>query len=66
MSRELYVDENECTGCEYCVIKLPNVFKINEHGISVPLSVDGVSESEIQFVIDNCPAECIFWKEKGI
>lgn len=60
----LYIDENECTGCEYCVVELPNVFKMNESGISVPLSTGGIPASKIQPVIDHCPAECIFWKEK--
>jgi len=59
----LYIDENECTGCEYCVVKLPEVFSMNRDRISVPSSmIDGISKEEIDAVIDNCPALCIFWK----
>ena len=54
----LAVDETECTGCEYCVVKLPQVFAMRD-GISVPQSIEGVSEDSVRFVIDNCPAECI-------
>jgi ferredoxin len=58
----LYIDENECTGCEYCAVQLPKVFSMNEKKICVPSSYDGISKEEIQFVIDNCPALCIFIK----
>ncbi|MCL1911634.1 MAG: ferredoxin [Leptospirales bacterium] len=58
----LYIDENECTGCEYCVVKLPKVFSMDEKGISVPSSIDGIPQEEIDAVIDNCPALCIYRK----
>ena len=61
MSRELYVDASECTGCEYCVAELSTAFKM-VNGISIPTDINGISEQKIQLVIDNCPAECICWK----
>ncbi len=61
MLRELRIDQNECTGCEYCVDKLPEVFKMNEEGLSTVFNTDGVQDSSIQKVIDGCPAECIRW-----
>jgi ferredoxin len=61
MARELYVDENECTGCELCADRLPSVF-LMEKGVSRVINPSGADEQQIQHVIDNCPAECIFWK----
>lgn len=64
MNRELYVDEAECTGCEYCAAKLPDVFFM-KNGISVPVSpIPPSMLKAIEAVIANCPAECIAWKEK--
>jgi ferredoxin len=63
MAKELYVDESECTGCELCVDTLPEVFEMTDDNVSHVSNPDGASESKIQEVIDNCPAECIHWKE---
>jgi len=62
MAREVYVDENECTGCELCVDRLPEVFEMTDEGLSRVHNSAGASENDIQEVIDNCPAECIHWK----
>jgi len=62
MSKELIIDESECTGCELCVDMLPAVFKMNSSGISHVYNISGAKEKEIQDVVDNCPAECIIWK----
>lgn len=63
MAREVYVDENECTGCELCVDTLPEVFEMTDDDVSRVSNPDGASEDKIQEVIDNCPAECIHWKD---
>lgn len=63
MAREVYVDENECTGCELCVDTLPEVFEMTDEDVSRASNPDGASEDKIQEVIDNCPAECIHWKD---
>lgn len=62
MSRGLVVDSDFCTGCEYCVQALPEVFIMNDRGASTVIRTDGVSRERIQRVIDNCPAECIHWE----
>ncbi|MCP4136179.1 MAG: ferredoxin [bacterium] len=63
MSKELYIDPGECTGCEYCIDALPGVFRINSEGISEVHNSTGAGEDEIQEVIEGCPAECIYWKK---
>ncbi len=62
MAKEVFVDADECTGCELCVDALPAVFKMNDDGVSVVYDSEGAKEAEIQDVIDNCPALCIHWK----
>lgn len=62
MARSVIVDENECTGCELCVDMLPEVFRMNNKGVSEARNDSGGKESDIQNVIDNCPAECIHWQ----
>jgi ferredoxin len=61
MARNLYVDENECTGCEFCVDSLPEVFEMKSN-VSHVHNPAGAEEDKIQEVIDNCPVECIHWK----
>lgn len=61
MTREVFVDSGECTGCELCSDTLPEVFKMNPGGISYVHNNSGASERVIQGVIDSCPAECIHW-----
>ena len=58
-----FVDSRECTGCEYCVDKLPEVFAINAEGVSYVVNINGAHEDAIQRVIDGCPAICIHWAE---
>ena len=62
MAKEIYVDEEECTGCELCVDTLPEVFEMKDD-ISKVINSSGASEDKIQEVIDDCPSECIHWKE---
>jgi ferredoxin len=62
MAREIFVDASECTGCEYCVDSLPEVFRMTEGGASTVHNPGGADEAVIQEVIDNCPAECIHWE----
>jgi ferredoxin len=63
MAKEVYVDENECTGCELCVDSLPDVFEMTTEGVSKVHNAKGAPTEKIQEVIDSCPAECIHWKE---
>ena len=62
MAKEVMVDEGECTGCELCVDMLPEVFRMNNRGVSEAQNPHGTEEGTLQNVIDNCPAECIHWK----
>ena len=63
MARKVYVDEEECIGCGLCAEIAPDVFQLNEEGISqVIVSADKTQDS-IQEAIDECPVECIHWED---
>ncbi len=61
--KKVYVDQNQCVGCELCT-KICEAFKMNADGKSemVLKSIEGF-EVQIQDAMDNCPAQCILWKE---
>lgn len=63
MARSVYVDEDECIGCESCVEIAPDVFTFNETtGKASVVNPDGAAEDVIQDAIDTCPAQCIHWE----
>ncbi|HON79434.1 MAG TPA: ferredoxin [Spirochaetota bacterium] len=62
MAKEVFVDQDECTGCELCVDALPEVFEMTSDGVSKVHNSAGADEDKIQDIIDSCPAECIHWK----
>lgn len=64
MAKIPYVDQEECTGCGLCEDTCPGVFRLNEDGVAEVYNPEGASEEEIQEAIDNCPVECIHWKEE--
>ncbi len=61
--KTVYVDQDECTGCQACVEDLDSVFRMNDDDVAEVHNAKGASEDEIQEIIDSCPAECIHWKE---
>ncbi|MDH4129501.1 MAG: ferredoxin [Spirochaetota bacterium] len=63
MSREVYVDQDECTSCGQCADNLPEVFAMDEDDLAYVSDSNGASEEAIQEEIDQCPGECIHWKE---
>ena len=63
MAKAPVVDQDACTGCELCTEEAPNTFKMNDDGVTEVVNPTGDPEDAIQAAIDNCPAECISWKE---
>ena len=63
MARVVYVDEDECIGCESCVEIAPDVFTFNETtGKASVVNTEGAPEDVIQEAIDICPTQCIHWE----
>ena len=63
MARKLYVDEEECIGCGLCAEIAPDVFQLNEEGISQVIASSEKLQDSLQEAIDECPAECIHWED---
>jgi ferredoxin len=62
MSREVFVDQDICIGCGLCVSIVPEVFRLNDAGVSEVHNQAAASEPEIQEAIDSCPVNCIHWR----
>lgn len=63
MTKIPVVNQGECISCGVCVEICPEVFQLNDESISEVIDPAGASESKIQEAIDNCPVQCIHWKE---
>jgi len=61
-NRISFVDLNECTGCEACVVIAPGVFRMTSDGLSEVYNPQGAGEETIQEAMDGCPVSCIHWK----
>jgi ferredoxin len=64
MARKLYVDEEECIGCGLCSELAPEVFQLNEEGISQVVASSEELRNSMQEAIDECPVECIHWEDE--
>ena len=62
MSREVYVDQDVCIGCGLCAGTVPEVFRLNDAGVSEVHDQTGSAEAKIQEAIDSCPVNCIHWR----
>jgi ferredoxin len=63
MAREVYVDQDVCIGCGLCTNLVPEVFRLNDNGVSEPYNQSGSDEAKIQEAIDSCPVNCIHWAD---
>jgi len=57
------VDQNECTGCEACVVETPKVFRMTSDGLSEVYNPRGDTEEKIESAMMSCPVACIHWKK---
>ncbi len=74
MSKEfVYVDKDDCTSCNLCADTMPQYFRMDDddlaesHNAGESLNNATVIEKDqdkIEESIDDCPGECIHWKEK--
>ena len=64
MARKIYVDEEECIGCDLCSEIVPGVFKLNEEGVPQVIASSEELQDSIQEAIDECPVECIHWEDE--
>jgi ferredoxin len=62
MAREVEVDQDVCIGCGLCASIAPEVFRLNDDGVSEVHTQSGAQEEKIQQAIDSCPVSCIHWR----
>ena len=62
MAFEVYVDQRVCIGCGLCASLLPEVFRLNDEGVSEVFDQAGATEAKVGEVIDRCPVNCIHWR----
>ena len=62
MAREVFVDQQVCIGCGLCTNLVPEVFRMNDAGVSEVYNQSGADEAKIQEAIDSCPVSCIHWR----
>jgi ferredoxin len=62
MAREVFVDKDVCIGCGLCVSLVPEVFRLDDDGVSEVYNQVGAAEEGIQEAIDSCPVNCIHWR----
>lgn len=62
MAAEVFVDQQVCIGCGLCTSVVPEVFRLNDAGVSEVYDQGGAAESRIQEAIDSCPVNCIHWR----
>lgn len=63
MEKDVYVDQDECTSCGQCADNLPEVFEMDDDDLAFVVDKAEGEEEAIQEEIDQCPGECIHWKE---
>lgn len=63
MSKTVYIETEECIGCESCVELCPDVFGYDEASQKAKvIRPEGGDEECIEEAISTCPVECISWK----
>tara|TARA_B100001989_G_scaffold31766_1_gene18885 strand:+ start:340 stop:555 length:216 start_codon:yes stop_codon:yes gene_type:complete len=60
--KAVWVDNESCIGCQYCVHVASNTFIVEEeYGYSRAIRQDGDDIELINEAIDTCPVDCIHW-----
>lgn len=62
MPSQAYVDQQICIGCGLCVSIVPEVFRLNDSGVSEVYDQQAAETEKIQQAIDSCPVNCISWR----
>ncbi|MCB1147726.1 MAG: ferredoxin [Leptospiraceae bacterium] len=72
MGKVVHVNKDDCTSCSLCADTLPNYFRLDSDDLAESHNLgDNVNNAQIpdediakvQESIDDCPGECILWKE---
>ena len=65
MGKRVFIETEECLGCESCVELCSEVFAFNDDEEKAEVILpEGGPEDCIEEAIASCPAECIHWEEE--
>jgi ferredoxin len=65
MTKRVFIDTDECIGCESCVELCPDVFEFDSDSEkAIVITPESGPEECIDEAIETCPVECIHWEEK--
>jgi len=63
MSKKVFIETEECVGCQSCVELCPDVFGFDEESEKAfVIAAEGGPEACIDEAIETCPVECIHWE----
>jgi len=51
-----------CIWCSACVAIAPEVFELDDNGLSVVIAQDSYNEDDVNNSISACPVDAISWK----
>lgn len=72
MSRKVEVNKDDCTSCSLCADTLPHYFRLDPDDLAEShnngenvndADIPDADHEAVQESIDDCPGECIQWKE---
>ena len=64
MAVKVFIDVDECIGCQSCVELCPEVFEYDEDSEkAVVIKPEGGPQECIEEAIETCPVECIHWAD---
>ena len=64
MEVKVFIDVDECIGCQSCVELCPEVFEYDEDSEkAVVIKPAGGPQECIEEAIETCPVECIHWAD---
>ena len=65
VAMKIVVDKDECTGCGNCADIAPEVFELDDEGMSVVVDPDGAGEDTIREAAESCPVDAIALFDDG-
>ncbi|MBM9604635.1 ferredoxin [Desulfopila inferna] len=61
MAKKLWIDEDECIGCESCVEVCPEAFVFDDDAAKAYVKDGATGEEDCaEEAVASCPAECIY------
>ncbi|MGI6208977.1 MAG: ferredoxin [Anaerolineae bacterium] len=56
---KIRIERDECIGCGNCTDIAPEVFELDDEGLSTVIDPNGADEDTIREAAESCPVDCI-------